>query len=114
MLAIPVRTWFLQQAHIADAEAELATAEARVADLQRQKNLWQDPTYVEQQARLRLNYVKPGEVGIVVTRPPDEQAAAAGQPQTWFDSLWQTVDSASGRGETALGEPVQVRPSAPR
>lgn len=114
MLALPVRTWFLQQARIAEAEAELSSAQDRVAQLQQQQTMWQDPLYVEQQARLRLNYVKPGEAGVVVIKPNAGLSASGSQPRTWYDSLWQTVESASGRGETALGDPVQVRPSAPR
>jgi len=113
MLALPVRSWFLQQARIADAQAELAATEEQLSQLRDEQQGWQDKTFVEQQARLRLNYVLPGEVGIVVLQPA-AQPTGAQQPETWYDSLWQTVDSASGRGETAIGDPVQVRPSAPR
>jgi hypothetical protein len=113
MLAMPVRTWFLQQAQISQAQQQLEAVTSQVAKLQQQQKQWKDKAFVEQQARERLNYVYPGEVGVVVLQPataptPDQQ------PKTWYDSLWQTVDSASGRGQTALGEPVQVRPDAPR
>ena len=113
MLALPVRSWFLQQAQIADAQASLAATEQRIAALEAERQRWQDDTYVGEQARLRLNYVLPGEVGIVVLQP-DEAPPVAERPETWYEGLWQTVDSASGRGETTLGEPVQVRESAPR
>ena len=114
MLAVPVRSWFVQQARIADAEAQLAATQATLDDLTAQKDRAQDKQVIEREARTRLNYVFPGEVGVVLLTPQDGLASAAEPPQTWFDSLWQTVDSASGRGETALGEPIQVRPSAPR
>lgn len=115
MLALPVRTWFLQQARIADAQAELARAEQAVAQLQEEKDRWQDQSFVEEQARQRLNYVRPGEVGIVVLQSPTAPGQPSAEaPRTWFDSLWQTVDSASGRGETAVGDPIQIRPTAPR
>ena len=113
MLALPVRAWFLQQAQIADARAALSAAEAQIGALEEQQRQWKDPTFLEEQARLRLNYVYPGEASIVVIRPP-ESGDPSQQPATWFDSLWQTVDSASGRGQTPLGDPVQVRESAPR
>ncbi len=113
MLALPVRSWFLQRAQIAEVQADLAATEASIAALQEQQQQWRDDAYVEEQARLRLNYVRPGEVGIVVLGPAGSEASTE-QPQTWHESLWQTIDSASGRGQSALGEPVQVRESAPR
>jgi hypothetical protein len=113
MLALPVRSWFLQQAQIADAQGAIVATEERIAALEQEQALWGDPAHVAEQARLRLHYVMPGEVGIVVLQP-DDAPTAADQPATWYESLWQTVDSASGRGQTALGEPVQVRESAPR
>ncbi len=113
MLALPVRSWFLQQAQIADAHATLAATEERIAALEAEQRRWQDDGYVAEQARLRLHYVRPGEVGIVVLQP-DDAPTAAQEPATWYDSLWQTVESASGRGQTALGDPVQVRETAPR
>ena len=113
MLAIPVRSWFLQQAQIADARGAVAATEERIAALEAEEERWQDPAFVAEQARLRLHYVMPGEVGIVVLQP-DDATKPAQQPATWYESLWQTVDSAAGRGQTALGEPVQVRESAPR
>jgi len=114
MLALPIRSWFLQQAQIADMEAALAETDAALAALELQRRDWRDDAYVEQQARLRLNYVFPGEVGIVVLTPQDEQLAGGGRPGTWYESLWQSVESASGRGDAAVGEPVEVRESAPR
>lgn len=113
MLALPVRSWFLQQAQIADTRETLAARQAQVEQLHRDKKDWQNKAYFEQQARLRLNYVYPGETGVVVLQG-DELTQPAEQPATWYDSLWQTVESASGRGETAVGDPVQVRDSAPR
>jgi cell division protein FtsB len=114
MLAVPVRSWFVQQARISEAEAQLAATEEVLADLTAQKERWQDKQVVEREARTRLNYVFPGEVGVVLVAPQAAPAAGDELPETWFDSLWQTVDSASGRGETALGDPIQVRPTAPR
>jgi cell division protein FtsB len=113
MLALPVRAWFLQQAQIADARGALSSLEEQIGDLEEQQRQWKDPAFLEEQARLRLNYVSPGEAGIVVLRPAESQESAQ-ESATWFDSLWQTVDSAAGRGTTTLGDPVQVRESAPR
>ncbi len=115
MLAVPVRAWFLQQAKLADVRAELAATSAQIRGLQQERQDWLDDAYVQEQARQRLNYVLPGEAGVVVLQPENGDTATDGaQPRTWYEGLWQTVESASGRGATAVGDPVQVRPSAPR
>lgn len=114
MLALPVRSWFLQRASIAEAQQQLAASQASISELSQEQRDWQDKAHIEEQARLRLNYVYPGEVGIVVIGPDEPAVAAQEEPRTWYDSLWQTVESASGRGQTALGDPIQVRDSAPR
>jgi type II secretory pathway pseudopilin PulG len=114
MLAVPVRSWFVQQARISDAEAQLAATEEVLDELSAQKERWQDKQVVEREARTRLNYVFPGKVGVVLVAPQAAPTAGDEPPETWFDSLWQPVDSASGRAETALGDPIQVRPTAPR
>jgi len=113
MLALPVRSWFLQRAQIAAAQEQLTATQERITQLQLQRQQWSDKAYIEEQARERLGYVYPGEVGIVVLKPGDTSRSGT-QPRTWYEGLWQTVDSASGRGVTAVGDPVQVRPSAPR
>lgn len=113
MLALPVRSWFVQQAQIADARAGVAEAERQIAALEAEQERWTDPEYIAEQARLRLHYVLPGEVGVVVLQP-DDAPRPAQQPATWYEGLWQSVDSAAGRGQSALGDPIQVRESAPR
>lgn len=115
MLALPVRNWFLQQARIAEAEGRLLHLQEQIEALEAEERRWSDPAVIERQARLRLNYVRPGEVGVVVLEPDvDPPLSAPGPPQTWLDALWRSVDAASGRGDAAAREQFQVRPSAPR
>jgi hypothetical protein len=69
--------------------------------LKRQVSRWQDPNYVKQQARDRINMVMPGETGYWVfgsdlpagAAASDPGAAAVQDPANvpWVDSLWESV-----------------------
>ena len=65
-----------------------------------------DPEYVEQQARSRFGWVMPGEIGFTVLgadgKPvgkgpelPDAPPAATAGPQ-WHETLWGSVEVAGG------------------
>jgi cell division protein FtsB len=105
-----------QQAELAALERDVVQREQRVDELSRQLERWDDPAFVKAQARQRLKYVMPGEVGyIVLDERPAEEAGAdpsseaagevAGSTRPWFGSLWQSVQQA--------GEPESTAPAAP-
>lgn len=99
-LAIPVREWIAQRAEIHQLIDDVAGAEGRVADLEDQRQRWQDPAYVEAQARERLQFVMPGEVGYVVIddtgagNAADEAAADPVSSDPWYVRLWGSVGTA--------------------
>jgi cell division protein FtsB len=100
-LAIPVRGWFAQRAEISGLAAGVAAAEERVATLEAERDRWADPAFIEAQARQRLTFVMPGEVGYVVvddTAPePAEQAGTLDGPTAqgpWYVRLWGSVEAA--------------------
>ena len=100
-IALPFKIWLAQRGEISSRQAPTRQQEQHVADLQRQQKQWADPAYVEQQARLRLHYVKPGEKAYVVMGKPKQQSrqtpAATPTPTTtgaWYSRLWQTVQVA--------------------
>jgi cell division protein FtsB len=101
-LALPFKVWVAQRGHIASSQAQTREQERRVAALQRQTQRWNDPAYVEQQARLRLHYAMPGEKTYVVLGTPKShrqhhQATAPGGPTLtgpWYSRLWQSVEAA--------------------
>ena len=112
MLALPIRSWFVQRSQIAAVQEGLSTTQDQLSQLQEEKTRWGDPKYVEEQARLRLNYVFPGEVGVVVLGPEE---AAPEPPQNWYEGLWQSVSGAAGRSSsTTSGDPLVIREEAPR
>ena len=58
-----LQIYFNQQHQIAVADQEIRERQAEIADLQSQLSRWDDPAYVKAQARERLGWVMPGEIG---------------------------------------------------
>ena len=95
--AFPVRAWLDQRSDLAAAEAERDALAAEVEELTEARDLWDDPAYIRAQARERLNFVLPGEVGLVVlgtestlvedvpTSGPVVAAVEEGQP--WWSTI---------------------------
>jgi cell division protein FtsB len=106
--ASSLRAWLQQRAEMEAARERIISGEAQVEALTEQAQRWRDPAYVEQQARERLTWVMPGEVGYSVieedgtTLGPKAElgqpVSLAEDPTTWYGSLWGTVEEA---GKTA-------------
>ncbi|WP_326597144.1 FtsB family cell division protein [Streptomyces sp. NBC_01803] len=107
-LAYPLRQYIQQRTEIADLRRQAQEERQRVEDLRDAKARWQDPAYVEQQARERLQYVRPGEIGFLLPEAGDGDGEAGGDeedderlrtrgapaPRPWYDNLWDGVDKA--------------------
>ena len=99
MLAQSLRIYFVQAGQLAEVRAEIAATQAEIADQLDQLERWQDPEYVRSQARVRLGWVMPGEVGYRVIgadgRPVDgsETVGEAEDEITgeWYERMWTTV-----------------------
>ncbi|AKG43272.1 FtsB family cell division protein [Streptomyces xiamenensis] len=102
-LAYPLREYVSQRSEIGDERRKAQDAEERVEELRDEKARWQDPAFVEQQARRHLHYVRPGETGYILPAPPGAQedgeaerlrnrSAPANRP--WYDNLWDGIDKA--------------------
>ena len=96
---VPLRAFFTQRADLASLRAETAQQQQRVAALKAAKQKWTDSAYVEAQARARLHFVMPGEIGYVVLGPDEAPAPTAKQSvqaddQAWFSTLWGSVQEA--------------------
>jgi len=97
--ASSLRVYFNQQSQLAAARAQIAANQQTVGDLHDELARWQDPAYVQAQARARLGWVVPGEIGFQVIGAdgqPLSPAAninasgpvATAQPQQyWWDRL---------------------------
>ncbi|MEU1598799.1 septum formation initiator family protein [Streptomyces sp. NPDC005708] len=96
-LAYPIRQYVSQRAEIADLERQQAQARERVEQLRDLKARWQDDAYAEQQIRLRLHYVMPGETGYIVIDPDAAKRARADRAMAarpWYVNIWDGVDRA--------------------
>lgn len=58
-----LRVWYLQSGDLATAQAQIEERTARVAELKGELARWDDPAYVKAQARARLGWVMPGDIG---------------------------------------------------
>jgi cell division protein FtsB len=101
-LAWPVRQYVDQRRQIASLREETRVTQQRVALLQEQQLQWNDPQYVEAQARQRLHFRRPGEKAYVVLRSTPHASAAptpltTAPSQAWYTSLWDSVDQATKR-----------------
>lgn len=102
-LAYPLRQYVSQRSEIGDQRRQAEEAGRRVEELRDEKARWQDPAYVEQQARRHLQFVRPGEIGYVLPLEPSgedededgessQEQAVAQRP--WYENLWDGVDRA--------------------
>jgi len=66
VLAPSLRTLIQQQEQIAQQQREVAAQKADVAQKKKDVARWDDPAYIEAQARDRLLYVYPGEESYLV------------------------------------------------
>ncbi len=105
LIAPYVRPWVSQRSQIAAAQDEVIRLKGEVAHLTAERRRWDDPAYVSAQARQRLKYVKPGEIGYVLlddVAPPvsaDPREAAVAIPEQdlsrpWYGTLWRSIETA--------------------
>jgi cell division protein FtsB len=99
LLAPTVRSYFAQRGEIAALERQVAQGEERVGQLEAEEERWRDPAYVEQQARERLKFVRPGEVSYTVIGADElaGQAIATGavsETRPWYDRVWASIGQA--------------------
>jgi cell division protein FtsB len=101
MLAPTVRIFLEKRAEISALEAEIASKQAEQAELNKQLSRWQDPNYVKQQARDRINMVMPGETGYWVFGGEEAAGTPGGRTGSgssanpanlpWVDALWESI-----------------------
>ena len=117
-----LRIYFAQSHEVAATKAEIADREARIADLQTEIDRWDDPAFVKLQARTRLGWVMPGEIGFTVVdadgnplgggselntgeKPADDRA-----PESWYTRLWGSVETADKPAAAPEPDPADAKP----
>jgi cell division protein FtsB len=64
-LSVPVRGWLSQRAEVTALRADITASSERIAELQTELDRWSDPAFISTEARRRLHFVLPGEIGYV-------------------------------------------------
>jgi cell division protein FtsB len=101
VLAPPLHRYLAARGAFQQAERQRGEDQRQLAELRQQLAQWNDPAYIEQQARDRLQYAMPGDTVYVVIRP-GEKTGIGGQQQgateavqipggTWNERLWGSV-----------------------
>jgi hypothetical protein len=99
--AIPFKSYLDQRSRINDLQSVQDANVARIKELQNQVERWKDPAYVKAQARNRLHYVMPNEVGYIVLEADEAQAVVQNQTNdvgvrpVWYRTLWSSLQDAA-------------------
>lgn len=80
VLAPNLRIFIEQRQAIAALEQQVAQTEQAVDDLTEDVARWDDPAYIESQARERLFYVYPGDISYLVVGNADTTTTSEGLP----------------------------------
>lgn len=119
VLAPTVGLLLEQRRDIAAAEAQVVEQQANVESLQDEVARWDDPAYIEAQARDRLFYVYPGETSFVLLDDRSAlESASAPVPSATLEQPtrdWASAAASSflvagltSAGPTSFGEPAET------
>ncbi|MDN4171406.1 septum formation initiator family protein [Nocardioides sp. SOB77] len=101
--ASSMRAFLHQRAEIAELKAQIDERKAAIDDLEREKKRWQDPAFVQSQAR-EMGYVMRGETPFVVLKDGEPLTTGATlsdpddlperTPTAWWVDAWSSVELA--------------------
>ncbi|HEY3737112.1 MAG TPA: septum formation initiator family protein [Jatrophihabitans sp.] len=103
LLASPLHRYFGSRSDAAGAAQTLQQDKVKLAELQKQLQLWSDPGYVQEQARSQLQYAMPGDtVYVVVDKGAQSDIQKTEKVQaidvttgSWNERLWSSVQKAA-------------------
>lgn len=105
LLGPTLKTYVDQRRDIGALQAQVAQQRADVAAMEREKALWADSGYVEQQARQRLKFVKKGErayeiIDLDTADPaPVDPIRTVGSRNAWYGQVWESIKAADNPQE---------------
>ncbi len=118
-----MRIYLDQQSDMATARTQIAERQATIAQLEDELSRWNDPSYIKTQARERLGWVMPGEVGYRVIGTDGKVVSGEvgsikgnNDPanQAWYERIWSSVQTADQPVVVPTTTPVAtVTPPAP-
>ena len=107
-LAYPLRQYVQQRSEIAEERRQAEQHRRQVEELRDAKARWQDPAYLARQARERLRFVFPGEIGYLMPESAEQGRSGEGAEadrsadhredtesvRPWYEELLRTLDGA--------------------
>jgi hypothetical protein len=123
--ASSMRAYLQQKQHIDSLQHDIATSQAAIARLQREKERWNDPAYVRAVAHQRFGWVLPGEIGFQVIgedgKPLDHEdsltdpgsVTTAARP-IWWKTAWGSMEAAGHPKDPAAEPQPLTRIRAPK
>ena len=108
-----LRAYLQQRDHIQDLKTKIAARQAAIESLEDEKERWQDPAYIEQQARERFGYVMPGEKAYVALDADGNRIQSEAElsdpsqvgdqtPTAWWEDAWSSVELAGNPPKTQM------------
>ncbi|HEX2893972.1 MAG TPA: septum formation initiator family protein [Marmoricola sp.] len=103
--ASSMRAYLQQRDQIDSLKQRIASSKVDIAKAEREKRRWQDPAYVEAQARERFGWVLPGETSYQVLgangqplthddKLTDPATVAPPKPRAWWGKAYSTLQAA--------------------
>ena len=103
--ASSLKAYFQQHSQIQELRAQIASSQSSIHELESEKQRWQDPAYVKEQARARFGYLMPGQTSYVVIgedgKPlaaeatlSDPRTSTSSTPTAWWTTEWRSVQLA--------------------
>ncbi|MGD7732857.1 FtsB family cell division protein [Propionibacteriaceae bacterium G57] len=113
-----LRVYYRQQQQMAEARVQIEQHQREIATLEDEKARWADPNYVKAQARSRLGWVMPGEIGYKVIGPDGkplgggtELETTSQQPDGEYDTWWKRLVGSVRTADDPA--PAEQTPTAP-
>jgi hypothetical protein len=102
--ASSMRAYLHQRSQILASKEQIAADSAKIDALKTEKARWNDPAYIEQQARERFGWVMPGQTAYQVLdsngdpltgddKLTDPASIAQPQPDPWWVKVRDSVDA---------------------
>jgi cell division protein FtsB len=107
LLAAPLHRYISARSNLQNAQQQGVDDQRTITELQQQNTQLDDPNYIAEQARTRLQYALPGETVYNVIRPGQQEGVDGGtskstQPKrapgdTWNQRLWGSAQVAGNQ-----------------
>ncbi len=119
--ASSLRIYFAQAEKISATRVDISARQEKIADLKAELGLWNDPAFVRQQARERLGWVIPGEIGFRAIGPDGKPLGGGAEigkpantvdkrPTAWWQRLKGSVQTADKPAPTAPAKKAPEKP----